>query len=443
MRRHVMLLLLSCLCLWFWQHLAQQQTALVLVNQTNVAMRYPLNTNRVQCQNVTDKAGRPLLQAADDMMWRVPPDSQCDALLFSFTTLRTRQDQNPSSITLQLLRHNGTSGGPSLPFFQITRQWPDNNAHWLYDAMGVPQQTDLLLQRGDTSELNGARFDPHDTQLLPRGSTVWVSVWATVPFHLAQAGYRANGFYWATLDNQTQSPIAPQNRPFWYRDSSDMLGYGWREWTPAQQVEPWLGIQLATQQLAWRVSLRCVVATPSPTGQPTLQPTSQPTSVPTPVPTVTTPTVTGVPTGPTTVPTRDPSTASLNQTQVPHSQFNTAALAVPLSLAGALTLCLAIGCVLRRRGLAKPDSLRDILSKPRPARTPQVAHAPNPLYGEGSRDGTMRVYTSGHELVSVSLSDVDGETRDAYREIFNDRVVMTEDEPDDGNDFGLAFADRL
>lgn len=430
------MLLLLC---WLSLHLfaaGQRQQAYVVLNQTNAEQRNPVTTNRVQCQNVTDKAGSPLLVAADDVVLSVPTDAQsCDAVLFSFTTLRTRQDLNPSSITLQLLRHNDTSGGPSGAFFQITRQWPDNNAHWQFDAMGVPQQTDLLLQRGDTDELNGARFDLHDAQLLPPGATVWVAIWATVPLHLVQAGYRANGFYWATLTNaSSSSSVSPQNKPFWYKDTTDLLGHGWQQWTPAQQVEPWLGIQQATQQLAWRVSLRCVVAPPTlaPTSIPTPAPTSGPTEGPSPQPTTSSPPVaTFSPTLPLASPVF---IGSLNETQVPG--YNTVALAVPLAVAGTLALCLAVGfLVARRRALSKRANLRELLTKPRSERKPEtemememVSYAPNPLYGQGSRDNTMRVYTSGHELVSVSLSDVEGETKAAYREIFNDRVAVTDDD---------------
>lgn len=437
-----MLILLCWLSLHLFYGIAgQRQQAYVVLNQTNVAQRYPLAPNRVQCQNVTDKAGPPLLVAADDVVLSVPSDAQdCDAVLFSFTTVRTRQDLNPSSITLQLLRHNATSGGPSDAFFQITRQWPDNNAHWQFDAMGVPQQTDLLLQRGDLSDLAGAtpkRFDLHDAQLLPPGATVWVAVWATVPLHLVLAGYRANGFYWATLTNDTSSsPVSAGNKPFWYKDTTDLLGYGWRQWTPAQQVEPWLGIQQATQQLAWRVSLRCVVAPPTsaPTPAPTPAPTLAPIVEPSPQPTTSSPPVaTIVPTGPL----ASPVALTLNETQA--VGFNTVALAVPVAVAGTLTLCLTVGClVARRRALNKRANLRELLTKPRSnPKLPKdddteiemaVTYAPNPLYGQGSRDNTMRVYTSGHELVSVSLSDVEGETRAAYREIFNDRVAVTDDD---------------
>lgn len=291
----------------------QQQGNVTILEQKNVFQLYPPLDQCVLCQNLTDKYGMPVLKAADDMS--LPPLDyfrargvahgldDCSQMSFTLTTLRRKNDLNPAYVTLEFMRHNVTTGGPSLyskPFYKKTYQWPTNNYLWQSDYLNRPWDSVFTLQYNEVGDDGVTRFNFRDTTNFMRvGETVWVSYYATMPFHLDQR-FVSNSMQWNTLNNVTgSSPVqrvfdsGAVNHDFVFLDAADFLRQGFTQWTTALSVEQAMHIPASTNNMAWQVSLLCLVdrallptVAPIP---PTLSPTAMPTtSEPTVAPTAAT-----------------------------------------------------------------------------------------------------------------------------------------------------------
>jgi hypothetical protein len=136
---------------------------ITFLEQRNAKQRYPNLRNKVQCQNITDMWGTPVLEAADDAF--LPSLSffqshnvtggvnDCSALTFSWTTIRTENDQAPLFLTISFMRNNvsGTTNtsrpATSIPpFYKKTLHWPTNNYMWYSDLKNLPWQSEATFQ---------------------------------------------------------------------------------------------------------------------------------------------------------------------------------------------------------------------------------------------------------------------------------------------------------
>lgn len=264
------------------------------LNHTNAYTLYPNTANKVMCQKIMDRLDHPLIIAADDVIlpvqevwltrWGI---KNCSSATFSFTTIRTRNDLNPYNITLQLMRHDEKENRPGDIFFVKTLAWPTNNVRWLYDIIGIPSQNDITLQHGELADDDTTRFDLANPDFLRLGTRMWVAFYVSLPWHMGQS-LRTNSMYWVTLaDTIGSSPIQSfpgdntVNHHFFYKDAYDLEKFGFRNWTDATIVSPYIGITPSTNQLAWSLSLQCTGVPPSPTILPPPVMTTPPTKSPT------------------------------------------------------------------------------------------------------------------------------------------------------------------
>lgn len=390
---------------------------ITVLNQTNAYERYPNLINRIMCQNITDKYRSPLLVAADDVV--IPPFSyfqslnilrgirDCSAMQFGFTTIRTKNDLNPKSITLELMRHDDASQSPGTTFFKKTFPWPSNNIDWLHDYIAMPWQSMIVLHLNELGDDGVTRFNFHDPDFFP-AQRVWFSFYATVSQHI-NSQFRMNSMYWVTLNNHTgtvstRASSDEKNYDFMFRDPADLLHYNFVNWTQARLIEPVMRIEPTTNNLAWTLSFTCAVST---------QPTHAPT---TPTPTLA-PTILITP-----APTRNDS----NLTQ--HRDYDPVHLAIGIALPLTLiSCCIIVWCCClyrrmkqRRAQTTKKTNIKNLLLSPiteDPFKEYMIPNA-NPLI---QKPATTAIYTSGNEWVPVPL--VGEESKD----LFNN-VISTDDD---------------
>ena len=344
---------------------AQQQTyePITILNQSNVYELFYDLTNKIQCDNYTDYWGFPVFQAADDFVlpaWTGLPtvhhvSADCAALNFTFTTVRSYQDQDPASITLQLFYDNQTAPRSDAFFTRTfcapgTTTTPMANCAWPR-KINIPINITLALANGDVADDGVTVFDLNNASLLPVGRRLWVSFYATVPEHKARNLLRSNSLYWMTLNAKNgSSPLvdpfptnAVPNAHYHYRDTLNMDKINATDWVDAtyyQLQKP--GLFTTTYNMAFAVSLHClyippVETLPPSTGRPTWSPVpvvvvvvvvvNTTTGTPTSVPTTTTTTTTlaptsGAPADVTTQPITDgptppPTTNTTNTTVLP------------------------------------------------------------------------------------------------------------------------------
>jgi len=276
-----------------------------VLNQTNVVHAFSDMGNTIMCQNITDKWGIPWLRAADDFL--VPPLDffkargitrglqDCGAMSITISSLRYKNDLNPYSVTLEFIRHNTSSGLPALSrtiggnggspttvdyavFYKKTWPWPTNNYMWQRDTLSRLWPSQFRLQLNELGDDGVTRFNFYDDRSLeqggfmPAGHPIWVSFYVTMPQH-TDSRMMSNTMYWATLTNETGSTrvatnffdggggaatTAPLNQNFVFRDETDFLGQGYRQWTTAVPVEREMLIAPTTNNMAWRVAFECL-----------------------------------------------------------------------------------------------------------------------------------------------------------------------------------------
>lgn len=268
-----------------------------IVTQQNGPERYPDAKNRIRCQNITDIYPSPVQEAADDFvvplptwfeMRGVPHGLQdCSSMSFALETIRTRSDQDPSSITITLFKHNPLTKKPGESFYRKTLPWPTNNYLWASDPRGLPFVSIITLQYNELGDDGKTRFDFRSPNFLPSATTFWFSFYATVPQHQSSLGFTINAMYWRTLNNMTNSTPHQtflhnglENHHFVWRDPADYANYGYTEWVDAELIEEKIRLTPTTNDLAWTVYFSCLVTdlvTDPPTSEPTLSPTLSPT----------------------------------------------------------------------------------------------------------------------------------------------------------------------
>src|SRR4051812_39718935 len=85
-------------------------TSVTILNQTNEYKGFLFDfSNRLICHRYTDWYLFPLLYATDDFV--IPSYTslnaiECTSIVFTFNTIRTKQDMDPYNITIRLFYHN-------------------------------------------------------------------------------------------------------------------------------------------------------------------------------------------------------------------------------------------------------------------------------------------------------------------------------------------------
>jgi hypothetical protein len=301
------------------------------------------------------------------------------------------------------MRHDAVYNRAGEVFFKKTLPWPTNNPHWQQDYISLPWQTEIILQLNELGDDSVTRFNFTNSTFLPSEEVFWVSFYCTVSQHLNSI-FRINSLYWVTLNNLTGStPVEPrllgltENHDFLFRDSMDLLRYGFTNWTTASLVEPIMRIEPTTNNLAWRLSLTCEVST-----QPTAAPT---TAAPTLPPQSEEPTTSPI----------DPNPSPLNNTWNITTEENGNHLAIALSipftlLLLSLTIVCCVFIVWRRKSKEQKknqtkSNIRNLLSRTgddaQPSASPlyQAPFFPNPRRNE------LLVYSSEGEWQDIKLEE--------------------------------------
>lgn len=325
-----------------------------ILNQTNVAERWPAITNRVRCQNITDIYRQPLVMAADDA---VLPDAaffqsrgvtnglmDCSAMTFLFSGIRIRSVSNLQSVTVLFMRDANQS--PGAVFYQKSLPAPTNNYLWVQDQgyLGRPWPYEITLQWNEVGDDGVTRFDFRNANFLPPLQTFWVAFYCTGP-QQAIGGVRINAMFWVTQSNvsnatalQTSLAGGLVNNPFFFRDVTNVLGAGFVNWTDATTYQRREGPVAPTSNMAWSLFFTCgLVPTAAPT---TAAPTDGTTGGPTGGPTDGSPTM---------VPSYDETNNTSGNLTLAGASTVLVATLVPSLFAACCLLALCITCCVRRR----------------------------------------------------------------------------------------------
>lgn len=268
-----------------------------IVTQQNAPERYPDPKNRIRCQNITDVYPSPVQEAADDFVVPLPTWfelkgvthglSDCSALSFALETIRTRSDHDPSSVTINIWKHDPLTKRPGESLYKKTLPWPSNNYLWKSDPRGTPFVSIFKLQYNELADDGKTRFDFRNPAFLPSATTFWFSFYATVPQHQSSLGFTMNAMYWRVLNNLTNSSphetflhAGQENHDFVWRDVGNYANYGYEDWVSGELIEERIRLTQTTHNLAWTVYFECLVTdlwTDPPTQKPTTSPTQTPT----------------------------------------------------------------------------------------------------------------------------------------------------------------------
>lgn len=402
--------------LHYYQEQQQQQGEidinLVVLDHSNVYSRYPDTSNKVMCQKIIDRPDHPIIIGADDLI--IPNEWQlrwgierCNAMTLSFTTVRTRNDLNPYNITLLLFRNNQTENKPGNLFYKRTFQWPTNNVNWVHDIIAIPSQNDFILNHGDLDDDGITIFDLQDPAFLSHGSRIWVSFYATIPWHMGQS-LRTNSMYWATLENTTGSSLPTQfkdniNANFFYRDEKDLEKYGFIDWTDSSIVSPYIGIRATTNQMAWKVTLHCRGIPPPPTLEPMII-TPEPTTIPTQSPTM-----------------RDDNITNETMSVNSHHGPLIIGIIVPFTIVSLLVIIIIIILYAWRKRKRRNDLQTNINAKLNNLSNYEPIPQ-NPLTYSKTSTSTQ-IYTDGTQFRNVQLHD-----KSKYPDLFNNKINTTDDD---------------
>lgn len=301
--------------------------------------QFPASTvlgNRIVCQNFTDFLPSVIfMYAADDFVVPQPDLAlRYTALQVQLGLVRMKHDENPRSLTVQLLRNNDADDSPGRAFYSHTYV-----LNWSDAQLDTPFNLTLRLTTGDANEMDSrAPFDVMDEVLLPRDTRLWLALYATGPRNWAMT-MAENSLFWSTAApsarNATLSSVL-RNRPYFFRDATNALREGFINWTAAPVVERVFGMDSVSHNLAWSLAL-VSQDTPAPTAAPTNgTDTGAPTAVPTGAPTddeeIVWPNVTA------------PTTGS-NGTTTVLTDSNLIRIVVTIALCVVVTCCLACLCL--------------------------------------------------------------------------------------------------
>lgn len=262
-----------------------------LVNQINDNNTLFTLNNKVYSQLILDYGRTPaLIQACDDVM--IPNDNyfkllnisngihDCYSMIITFNTLRMKYNKDPINITIQLITHNEATNSPENIFFSKTLLSPYNK--WEDQYLNKPSLTTIIINNGDLDD-NNIKFNLSNPLLIKQDKLIWVSFYVSLPMNVYVFPNNTlvhNDMFWLTYNNDKQD-----HYHFFFKDSLNILRKNFISWTNANIVQPALGINTTSHNLAWSLSLKCYQEedkTEVPSIKPiTLQPSNNPTEEPT------------------------------------------------------------------------------------------------------------------------------------------------------------------
>ena len=230
---------------------------LLVLDQLNASQDL---TNKLVCQKFTDiLPQQPRLFVADDFL--LPTNISTNITLFqlAFTILRLRHDSDPDAITVLLMYHDPVRQGPGAVFFTKTIRAPNNPPRWANESLGKPEIITINITVGEeSSEDASVVFDLQNTTFLPRDTRLWLGLYVTGSRSYVETPYAENIFFWCTTDQPVpmmRNNTNQRNAPFFFIDSSDILGKGLSNWSNASTVESLLRMNSGTKNMAWSLTL--------------------------------------------------------------------------------------------------------------------------------------------------------------------------------------------
>jgi len=218
-------------------------------------------SNKLVSQRFTDNLPQvPLLGAADDFILPANISANISIFQLSFSIVRIFRDTDPDSITVALMYNDPLTEGPGAVFFTKTVRAPNNPPRWHNDSLGVPEIISLNITQDEGSANDPfVYFDIHNETFLPRQTRLWLRVYVTGmrSYDLAEP-HAENVVFWCITSekvNQTWQETALSNAPYFFRDDADYMEEGLVNWTNASVLEPLLGINAKSRNMAWSLDL--------------------------------------------------------------------------------------------------------------------------------------------------------------------------------------------
>lgn len=226
--------------------------SLVIIQPRNASTNIK---NKLVCQKFTDIQPQiPILYAADHFSLPGNISSAINTFQLLFTVQRLRNDVDPDSITVVLMYDVPLTQSPGSIFFSKNVRAPGNPPLWRNETVGQVEVISLNITQG---EMDGeTRFDFANTTFLPREQRLWIGLYVIGERHFMAEPHAENVFFWFTTD---QKAMAGERTPYFYRDESNLLNRGFRNWTNATMVESAFGLTSGEKHMAWSLTLSAVV----------------------------------------------------------------------------------------------------------------------------------------------------------------------------------------
>lgn len=220
-----------------------------IVSQLNASLE---QSHRLVSQKFTDILPQiPLLAGADDFMLPANISDNITILQLSFSIVRQFRDSDPDVITVALMYNDVTIEGPGQVFFTKSVRAPNNPPRWHNDSLGQIEVITLnITQNEQSSSDSTVYFDFHDTKWLPRQTRLWLSMYVTGKrsYDIAPP-HTENVLFWCMTSTKAT------NAPYFFRDSENIMGRGFVNWTNASMVEKALNFNSVSHNMAWSVAL--------------------------------------------------------------------------------------------------------------------------------------------------------------------------------------------
>jgi hypothetical protein len=213
---------------------------------------------RLICAQFTDFYPRKVALYAVDY-FRIPTNltttSNLSTALFTFATLRSRNDRDPESLTLVLFygEPNVTIDMPAAtPFFTKRVSAPGEPPTWQNVSMTDITNIQVNISNGEKSEHDpSVIFDLANASLLPRDTLLWVGFYMSGTRNHSTVTGSDNCLYWV-VNHQQEMNINESGTFFYYLDtgvavSQQTIVY----WNNASTVVSKLRVNTSSRQMAW------------------------------------------------------------------------------------------------------------------------------------------------------------------------------------------------
>lgn len=228
-----------------------------IVSQLNASLD---ERDRLVSQKFTDILPQvPLLAGADDFMLPANISDNITILQLSFSIVRQYRDSDPDTITVSLMYNDAKIEGPGQVFFTKSVRAPNNPPRWYNDSLGQIEVITLNITQNEQSSTDPTvYFDFTNIVWLPRQTRLWLTMYVTgTRSYETTPPYAENVLFWC-MTTTAAAAAAPNssNAPYFFRDSDNIMGRGFINWTNASMVERALNFNSpSSQNMAWSVAL--------------------------------------------------------------------------------------------------------------------------------------------------------------------------------------------